>query len=182
MTTPTQVPDELIAGDTWTWERELSDYPAGTYSGVWYFEKEDYNFSVTAGADGTKHTATVTASASAAYRAGRYRWRFVVTSGSTRKSPAEEVGWLSVQPNPAIAGNVDYRTTAKIVLDMIDTYLRDSSNLTAASYSLGGRSLSRWPRTDLLAERSKWVAEVAAEQRREKLAAGVGVGRIQVRF
>lgn len=181
MTTPTQVPDELLAGDTWEWTREIEDYPAGTWTAVWYFEKADFNFSVSAAASGTVHTGTVVAATSAGYRPGRYRWRFVVTSAGVRKTA--ESGWVEVIPDPAGAGNVDHRTTAGVILDAIEAYLRDDTNLTAASYSLGGRSLSRWPRPELLKERDKWKAEAQAEAAAERIAAGLGnPRRLYARF
>jgi hypothetical protein len=74
-----------------------------------------------------------------------------------------EKGWSTVVADPAAVGNVDYRSTARIALEMIEAYLTDPTNLTAASYQVGGRSLSRWSRADLLAERDKWKMEVAAE-------------------
>lgn len=183
MTDPTQVPAELIAGDTWSWTRDLSaDYPASAWTGAWYFEKAEKAFTVAAVASGNVFTATVAAATSAAYPAGEYRWRFVATriSDSVRKSV--EQGWVKVLADPAAAGTYDTRTTARVMLDNIEAYLRDPTGLTASSYSLGGRSLSRWARADLLVERDKLKAEVKAEERREKLAAGVGVPRLQTRF
>jgi hypothetical protein len=77
-----------------------------------------------------------------------------------------------VLPDPAVA--VDPRTTARIVLDMIDAYLRDPTNLAASSYSLGGRSLSRWNRADLIVERDKWTQEVRSEDAAAAMAKGLG--------
>jgi hypothetical protein len=182
LTDPTQIPDELIAGDTWAWTRDLSsDYPADTWVAVWYFEKVDQNFSVTATADGLSHAGAVTAATSAGYLPGRYRWRLVGTNGATRRTI--ESGWLEVMPDPAAVGNVDHRSTAAAVLEMIEAYLRDPTNMTAASYALNGRSLSRWPRADLLVERDKWRGEVTSEVAAERIADGLGnPRRLYVRF
>jgi len=181
MTTPTQVPAELIAGDTWDWTRALADYPAGTWSAVYYFEKADASFSVSCTPSGMTHVATVAAGTSAGYRPGRYRWRLLVTSGATRKT-AEE-GWLEVLPDPAAAGNVDHRSTARIMLDNVEAYLRDPTNLQAANFALGGRSLVKWNRGDLLVERDKLIAEVRAEDAADRTAQGLGnPRRLYVRF
>lgn len=183
MTTPTQIPDELIAGDTWEWTRELADYPPSTHSAAWYFEKSDFNFSVVAGESADTYTGTVAAATSATYRAGKYRWRLVVTRTADSVRKTAESGWLEVQPDPAAAGNVDHRSTARIMLDNIEAYLRDPGNMTAASYSLGGRSLSRWNRADLLVERDKLAGEVRSEEAAERIAAGLGnPRRLYVRF
>ena len=177
----TQVPIELIAGDTWEWTREVVDYPASVWSAKWYFERLDAKFEVTAGASGDIFTATVPATTSADYRVGEYRWRLVVTSGGVRKSI--ETGKTVVVTDPNAAGTFDYRTTARYALDMIETYLRDPSNLNAANYSLNGRSLSRWSRADLLVERSKWKLEVKSEEAVERMAEGLGnPRRLYVRF
>jgi hypothetical protein len=179
----TQVPETLVAGDTWEWTGSLADYPAPTWTTAWYFENAGQNFSVSGVQSGSEHAATVAAATSAGYRPGRYRWRLVATrvADSVRKTVGE--GWLEVLPNPAAAGNVDHRTTARVVLEMIETYLRDPMNLTAASYSLGGRSLSRWRRADLLVEYDRWKAEARSEEAAERIAAGLGnPRRLYVRF
>jgi hypothetical protein len=172
MTESTQVPAELIAGDTWEWTRTLADYPASTHTAVWYFESAGYSFSAAAVADGDTFEATVAAEDSAAYPAGSYRWRFVITRTVDSVRKTAEQGWLEVLPDPAVA--VDPRTTARIVLDMIDAYLRDPTNLAASSYSLGGRSLSRWNRADLIVERDKWTQEVRSEDAAAAMAKGLG--------
>ena len=175
MTTPTQVPAELIAGDTWDWTRSLADYPAGTWSAVYYFEKADFNFSVSCTPSGTTHVATVAAATSAGYRAGQYRWRLLATSGGTRKTVEE--GWLDVLPDPAAAGNVDHRTTARVMLDNIEAYLRDPTNLQAANFAIAGRSLVKWNRGDLLVERDKLRTEVQSEEAAERVSKGLGSPR-----
>lgn len=182
MTTPTQVPDELIAGDTWEWTRDLSDYPASTHSAAWYFEKVDQNFSVSAGETGDMFTGTVAAATSATYRAGRYRWRLVVTRTADSVRKTVESGWIEVRPDPAAAGNVDHRTTARVMLDNIDAYLKDPTNLAASSYAIGGRSLSRWSRADLLVERSQLMAQVMREERAERATRGEALPGHRVRF
>lgn len=183
MTTPEQVPAELIAGDTWEWTRELADYPPATHSAVWYFEKADHNFSVSAGETGNTYTGTVAAATSAGYRAGKYRWRLVVTRTADSVRKTVEQGWLEVLPDPAAVGNVDHRTTARIALEMIEAYLVDPTNLAAANFMLGGRQLVRWSRRELLVERDKWRAELKGEEATERMRAGLGnPRRMYVRF
>jgi len=145
-----------------------------------YFEKSDSSFNVAGVASGTSHGFTVAAATSAGYRSGKYRWRLVVTAAGVRKT-AEE-GWVDVLPDPAAAGNVDHRSAARVMMDNVEAYLRDPDNLRAASFGLGGRSLSRWSRPDLIAERSRLQAEVAREARVEKILRGEHVPRYQVRF
>jgi hypothetical protein len=171
----------MLAGDTWEWTRELADYPATAWSAVVYFEKADASFSVSGVASGTAHVFTISATTTAGYRAGKYRWRLAVFSEDVRKTVEE--GYTEVQPDPAAAGNFDHRTTARVALENIEAFLRDPTNLQAASYSLGGRSLSRWSRADLLVERDKWKLEAKSESAAERIAAGLGnPRRLYVRF
>lgn len=183
MTTPTRVPVELVAGDTWAWTLELGDYPAPTWGATVYFENAGGVFSATASPSGTAHAFSISAATTAAYVPGSYRWTLAVTNGAIRYTVDGQRGWTTVQPNPAAAGNVDHRSTARVVLDVIDAYLRDPTNINAASYALNGRSLARWSRADLLVEREKWKAEVRSEETVERVASGLGnPRRLYVRF
>jgi hypothetical protein len=187
MTVPTQVPASLIAGDTWEWTRTLADYPASLWTAAWYFENVSADrprrFSVAAVADGDVFTADVVATTTAGYAPVSYAWMLTVTRIADSVRKTVESGRLEVRPNPAASGNPDTRSTARVVLEMIDTYLRDPTNLAAASYSLAGRSLSRWSRTDLLVERDKWTQEVRSEEAVENMSKGLGnPRRLYVRF
>lgn len=163
MTTPTQVPAELIAGDTWAWTRDLADYPADTWVATWYFVKDGVKFSVDGVADGTTHTATVDAETTAALKAGRYQWRLTVSSSGVRISVPGESGWLDVLPDPA-GKAVDPRLSDRVILDNVDAYLRDPSNLTAASMQIAGRTLSHYSLTELWDLREKLQAKVTNEE------------------
>ena len=181
-------PTELIAGDTWEWRETLADYPASAWTATWYFQNAGGAFSVAGTADGDVHVAASAASVTAIRKPGSYYWRLTVEQSDgglppviTRKTVDE--GWTTIVPNPAKGGAFDHRTTARVVLDAIDAYLVDPTNLAAASYSLGGRSLSRWSRTDLLVERDKWTQEVRTEEAKNAMAKGLGnPRRLYVRF
>lgn len=164
MDIPTQEPTELVAGNTWRWDREFADFPAGTWTLAYYFKNAAGTFSISGGevvASGTLHQVTVTATTTAGYAAGRYSWQAYVTSGAARYLAAE--GEVVVTPNFAAAGAYDARSPARKMLDAIEAYLVDPNNLTAASYQIGGRSLDRWKRADLLAERSRLRFELESE-------------------
>jgi hypothetical protein len=130
------------------------------------------------------HLLTVAASATAAWAPVSYTWVLQATRGAERETIAS--GSTAVLPDPAAAGAtaaMDLRSTARQALAAIDAYLRDPKNLKASGYTLNGRTLNRYPRAELLAERSKWQAEVAREEAAERLAAGLADRRrIYVRF
>jgi hypothetical protein len=176
-------PATAYAGDTWRWSAELADYPASAWAATWSFENGTASFTVNAVASGDTHTVSVPSVITAAYNAGRYRWHLYVVNMEDATRATIDDGWTEVRPNPAAGGNVDHRSTARVVLDMIDAYLRDPTNIQAASYSLGNRSLSRWSRAELLVERSKWELEVLKEQQKESMEAGLGnPRRLYARF
>jgi hypothetical protein len=158
------VPSTLIAGDTWSWTESLTAYPASTWSLSWYFENSGASFSVVATPAGDDHSATVDAATTAGYQAGDYYVRGVATSGLVRQS-IDEGFWVTVKPDPAAAGALDHRSHPRKVAEMIEAYLEDPTNVTAASYSLGGRSLSRWSRAELRVELDKCRQELRFEGR-----------------
>lgn len=173
-------PATVIAGDTISWTKTLSDYPAPTWVLSYSLTKDGQKFSITGSASGSDHAISVDATTSGAWEPGRYSWFAHVTSGAVRKTV--ERGEMIVEPNPA-SQTFDPRTKARIMLDNVEAYLADPNNLTAANYSMGGRSLSRWSRGELLAERDKLTLEVRGEQQAARIAAGLGnPRRIYVRF
>ena len=123
---------------------------------------------------------SVAAATTATWRPGTYLWTAYVTGGTSRFTL--ETGEIVIRPNPA-SGGYDTRSNARVMLENIEAYLLDSNNLAAASYSIGGRSLSRWSRSELWAERSKLQMEVQAEKAAARMAAGLGnPRRLYVRF
>jgi hypothetical protein len=129
------------------------------------------------------HLLTVAAAATALWPAGAYTWVLQATRTTERESLAS--GTTQVLPDPAATSTapLDLRSLARQSLDAINAYLANPANLQAASYSISGRTLSRYPRAELLAERSKWQAEVAREEAAARLAAGLADRRrIYVRF
>lgn len=165
----TQVPEKVIAGDTLAWERDLDEYPAGTWTLTYRLSNAAGNIDITATADGTTHVVSVTPTATAAYVAGRYRWHARVTDGSAVHTV--EDGWIEILPDPADA-SVDYRSHARKMLDAIEAILEGNATknqLDLVSYSIGGElSLTR-DRDQLLELREKYTLEVAGEEGVDRL-------------
>jgi hypothetical protein len=179
---PTIEPTQFAAGDTVKWTKSLSDYPA---SGGWVlsyaFVNADGTFSEsTSTADGDSHAVVITAADSADFDAGTYNWQSYVTlSGERFKVGA---GTCVVLPNFA-AGAVDGRSHVKRVLDAIQSVIQGRATEDADSLSLAGRSISKIPLTELVAFRDAYKREYAAEQKVERIAAGMGhAGKVRVRF
>lgn len=175
---PTKEPASAIAGDTWSWTKSLSDYPAPTWTLTYYFRSREGEFNFNAAADGADHLVTVTAATTAGYKAGRYGWTVVVTSGSERRTV--ETGELEVLPDPASTGaGQDPRSHARKVLDAIQAVLEGRATKDQEEYSIGSRSLKRTPLKDLQALEASYQARVTAEEAKQ---GKFSTGRLSVRL
>lgn len=173
---PSTLPAELVAGDTWTWTRELADYPAGTWTATVYFEASQGTFNVVASASGTTQSFSIASATTSTCVPGDYGWRLRVTNGST--TTTVESGMVTVLVDPAKAGKVDVRSWARRTLDAIEAFLEGNASTAQASMSLAGRQISRWSLAELTTFRDKLRGEVRAESGSTN-----GKGRdIKVRF
>ena len=121
----------------------------------------------------------------ATWTAGEYSWSCWVEKGAERYSGTAYPwrGECTILPNPATTTTYDARSHARKVLDAIEAVLEGKATADVAEYTIGGRALKKMPVADLLKWRQRYASEVAAEDIRAKLAAGLGGGRkIQVRL
>jgi hypothetical protein len=73
---------------------------------------------------------------------------------------------VCVSPNLAAAkGPVDTRSDVKKNLDAINACLLGNTDPSVSEYMINGRQLKRFPRADLIKERSFWRAQYKAELR-----------------
>jgi hypothetical protein len=181
---PTQEPASQRAGDTWRWNRDLADYPAGTWVLKYRFRNADAGFEIVAGVSGSTHAITAAATATAEYPAGRFTWIAWVESGAEKYTVAE--GTMDVQADyrgaAAATAPLDDRTHARKMLDAIEAWL-ESRDMAVAEYEIAGRRMRYIPIADLLKLRSRYRLEVDGEEAKQKLARGEHVGRrIQFRM
>lgn len=186
MSTPSNEPHALRAGDTWQWRRDdlATDYPAGTWTLTYRFRHPSAaGFEVIASADGTAHAVTVTAATTAGYTAGTYAWQAQVSTGAGEKHTVDE-GTLTVAPSffaGAASATYDGRTTARKILEAIELLLTGFTDVQ--EYSVGDVSIKKMTRVELLKARSLLQAEVRAEEIAERLRNGERVpNKLRVRF
>ncbi len=178
--TPTTEPVSLLAGDTAKWLITLADYSAADGWVLTYTLANAANrITFAASASGSDFLVNVPAATTVGWAAGSYSWRSQVSKSGEVFTVA--TGTITVAPSFGAA--VDARSHARKTLAAVEAYLEDANNLTAASYQIAGRQLSRLSIPDLLALRSRYQMEVA----REDAAALVGRGlpdnrRVLVRF
>jgi hypothetical protein len=171
------IPQSLIAGDTWSWTASYGDYPAGTWTATAYFENAAESFNVVATADGTDHSFDALATATDDYKAGSYFVQVRVTAGA--ESFVVESGWCEVTADPASGVAVDHRSWARRTLDAVEAFIEGNATTAQQSMSIAGRSISRWSLSELMQFRSQLRGEVRVEEQGES----AGLGRdIKVRY
>ena len=176
---PTKEPETLVAGDTWKWERSLSDYLASdSWSLTYYLRKSGSSaITVTSSADVDAHLVTVAAATTAAYTPGTWDFRGYVTKSAERFEVFN--GVLEIETNPATAASsYDPRTHAEKVLDSIEAVLESRATKEVLSFSVEGNSLSSYPHEQLLVMRSRYRVEVEREKAVERLKVGRASGRL----
>ena len=161
------VPSALVAGDFWSWRVDgiKYTYPSDDYS-------LSYKLAPRSGGDMTTIEATadddgwlvsVSSTTTTALTAGVYVWSLIATriSDNARKTVCSNL--LTVKPDPTVA--TDSRTIARRHLDAINSVLEGRITKDVENYTIEGRALTRTPLADLHKLRSRYMAEVQAEER-----------------
>lgn len=183
MTEPANIePNQAAAGDTWTWRRGLSNYPAPAWTLTYHFVNRVAAFSLVAGADGADHLVQAAPATTAAYQDGRYSWRAFVSDGTDRHQVA--AGEMEVLPDFAKQGaGFDTRDHAQKVLESIEAVIEGRAGKDQESYQIEGRRLDRTPIADLLRLRLFYRQEARQNQDAERIRKGLGSNRtIRVRM
>lgn len=171
------IPSELIAGDTWQWDAEYGDYPAGTWVATAYFENATSAFTVASSAVGTVHRFAAAATVTDDFAAGSYFVQVRAVNGATKY--VVESGWCDVKADPASAAAVDHRSWARRTLDAIEAFLEGNATTAQQSIEVAGRSISRWS----IAELMQFRAQLRGEVRTEEQGSAAGLSRdIKVRY
>jgi hypothetical protein len=181
-TVPETEPDVLYVGDTWKWTKDLSDFPASTWTLTYNFISSDSgaaNVTVTASADGDTHSVSVAKATTVGYAAGDYKWFSTVDDGTNRYQLSN--GSTVVKPDPA--SDTDARSHVKKVLDAIESTIEGIASKEQQSYSIAGRSLSRYTPSELYDLKREYEALYQKELQEERISNGEGAGRtVKVRF
>lgn len=178
---PSTEPTSIVAGDRVQWTRDITDYPAGTWTLSYAFRHSTaVPVNVTATANGTQHVIDITATASQAFAAGSWFWFAQVTSGADRRTIGD--GVVSVTDNPATSANPETRSTAKQILDAIDAAILGSATSVQLEWQIGDRRVREHSKAELIQMRDYYSRLVATEEQRDSIAKGMGnPGRIQIR-
>jgi hypothetical protein len=183
---PTTEPARVRAGDTITWRKSLSDYPANAGWTLYYrLINASAKIDITASADNADHLVSIAKATSAAYAAGDYTLLAWVANGTERVSLPG--GRIKVDPDLAAvsAAGYDSRTQAKKMLDAIDAALLSLSSgerLAVVEAEVAGRRL-KYNFGDLMKLRNLYAAQVRSEEASERAAQGLAPrNKIHVRL
>lgn len=183
-TIPKTEPSIITAGDTIQWTIDLSDYPASSWTLKYNLISADdsgHNELITSIADGDTHVISISTDTSGAYSSGDYKLeKYVIDTGDTVRYSLG-LTTIRVKPDPTCA--VDSRSHNKKVLDAIQSNIENVASKEQQSYSIAGRSLSRYSFEELMSLKDKYEALYQTELQNERIASGESSGRtVKVRF
>lgn len=184
-TIPTGEPTSIFAGDLIQWKKaEDSNLTiADSYVLTYAFVQAGHKFAITCTDNGDKHhLASITAVASAAIKAGTYKWQSYITKTTERYFV--DSGSLIIYPNFAtLDGGYDDRSHWRTVLDNVEAVIQGRATKDQSSYTISGRQLSKTPIADLIMLYNKAKSAVVGEEQAEKIANGLSTSsKVRVRF
>ena len=173
-------PTDLRAGDTWNWIRVFPNYPSGLYQLKYILNSAANRFvldgtlttapPITADSDGQSFDIQAPATLTNGCYPDTYQLVAILIGIAGTTAAGEQVTLplqdVTVTPNLAsAAGPVDTRSDVKKNLDAVNACLLGNTDPSVSEYMINGRQLRRFPRADLIKERSFWRAQYKAELR-----------------
>ena len=183
-TPPTIEPARFQAGNTFTWTKDLSDFPAPDWV-LTYQLRGAQTISITATQSGstTAHLVEVSAATTANWTAGTYSVAGYVSALSSRFQIYS--GSLVIEPDIATAASdYDGRTMAAKVVAALESVALNRASREEISYVNGlGISVQKMSHQEIIAALSYWRGRLSDEQAAEAAAQGRATGRrILTRF
>jgi hypothetical protein len=179
---PTTEPATLVAGDTATWTKSLSDYPA---SAGWVLSyalvKSGTRITFNASASGDDHLVSEAPVTTAAWAAGDYQWTAKVSLAGAVYTVASGAVTIAADYSAA-TGGLDARSHARTTLDALEAWI-EGRNMGVAEYEIAGRRMKSIPIPDLLVLRDRYRRDVRSEDDAARAAAGLpSRNKMLVRF
>jgi hypothetical protein len=153
------IPQSLVAGDTWSWTDSLADYQAPTWT-LKYYLRGPQSIEIAATDSGADHAFSVAAATTADYKPGAYDWIVRADDGTTFTTV--DSGQVTVKPNLATA-KFDHRSFWRQVLDELEPVILGRASTDQLSMSIAGRSLQRMSWDELLKVYDRARLAVASE-------------------
>jgi hypothetical protein len=176
----TSEPLSFRAGDKVQWQKSFDDYPASeSYVLKYYLVISGTNLiTITAAASGDNHLVTIPAATSANYAVGRHSYQARIEKDTEKHTVG--TGIIEVLADlSADATGADYRSHAKKTLDALEATILGKASSDQLSYSIAGRSLSKFSPEELISWRKIYRAEYLRE---ERIAGRTRPQKIKVQF
>jgi hypothetical protein len=163
-TVPTSEPSVLTAGDSWWWDRYVSDYPPSDGYTLKYQFKGEASFTVTAAtsSSGDYYEVREAPATHTAATAGPYRLIGYVVKSTTERWPVFD-GLVELLADPS-TNTGDQRTANEIVLDAIQGAISGRITRDQEEVEINGRRVKFIPITELVKLESVYINRVAAEK------------------
>lgn len=174
-------PLQITAGDSVTWDRFVSDYPASDgWALTYYFTNSTNSFSVSSSASGDAHRIEVDAGTTAGWNAGRYYYQVKAKKGA-QVVTIETGQSIDILPDFA-SGPLDGRSNSEVALDAIRATIQKKATKDQLSITVEGRTIQRMSFQELIIAERHLAAQVAREKRLLNGQQGNGLKKIHVRF
>lgn len=163
---PTGEPEQLVAGDTWKWQRSVPDYPATDGWTLSYALRgaASIDFDATPDGTGSGYTITVAAGKTAVLVEGTYEWvAWVANTAGERYTVGS--GRVAVLANFAKLSGADRQHHVERALALIETQIEQ---LLASPIESGGAEQSQFAKrklTELETARNRYRYELSLLKR-----------------
>ena len=179
----TKEPTLIIAGDRVAWKRtDLgSDYAPASYALTYSARREGTSsneIAITTSESGNDYIVEVAHTTTVNWIPGRYHWQAYITRASDSARVTVGTGVWEIKSNEDTS-DVDPRSHARIVLENLETAIQALSSRTAKTYTINGRAMTYADLPELEDMRSRYKAEVLAEDRK---ANGTGGGKLVMKL
>lgn len=186
-TAPEGEPSEVVVGDFIQWKRSdlVADYPPTDYTAT-------YVARITRGGAseiqlvGTNYNGvylfTVDSETSTDFNAGYYHWQLEIVRNSDSNRIVVDRGSFTAIVDLDV-NNTDPRSHAEIMLTKIESILEGKADSDVSSYSIQGRSLTKFGLDELMRWRDYYQTEVNSQKRLEQIKLGrKTAATVKVRF
>ena len=172
---PTLVPEEIIVGDFIQFKltKYSDDYPNNLYTMRFIArvaKGHNTEITITATADGDDYLFSVSSAVSADYDVGHYHYQMEIERNADNERIIIDRGIIDIKTD--YDNNVDVRHHAEIMLGKIETILEGKADSDVSSYSINGRSLTKFSPQELIDWRTFYRQEVSVIKKRERIKHG----------
>lgn len=160
ITIPDTEPVQLTAGESWAWNRALGDYRASDGWTLKYSLRGAKDLDITADAAGDEYQVRVPAATTAPVTAGTYRLVGFVEKDADRFVVCDKT--VAVLANPLTAVNAKSHTER--TLEIIEAAIEGTLTDAEASWTIGGKSVTKYSPKELFALRNQYLEQLRQEQ------------------